>query len=101
MLRGLGGFCMNFFGNLLPLTSHLKKTCIHMDPAGARQAYRLVSGEFLPGLGPGQAGFYGGHPHWFFRLDFECHGPMDKMYPPTTKPVFNPHFFRWMKCNSS
>lgn len=38
----------------------------------------------------------GGHPPWFFSLDFEGHGPMDKMYPTTTKPVglgFNPHFF--------
>lgn len=40
-------------------TSHIDPAYI-IDPAGARQAYRLVSGEFLPGLGPGQAGFYGG-----------------------------------------
>ena len=48
----------------------------------------------------------GGHPPWFFSLDFECHGPMDKMYTTTTtKPVgLGVHatiFFRWMKYNSS
>ena len=30
----------------------------------------------------------GGHLPWFLSLDFECHGPMDKIYPTTTtKPV--------------
>lgn len=94
MLRGLGGFCMNVFGNLY--LSH-EKTCMAILQVHGKPIVLLVESFYQAGT---WAGLYGGHPPWFFGLDFACHGPMDKMYS-TTKPVGDfwvqpPSFVRWI-----
>ena len=69
---GVGGILYEILWETFYLSHPMRRpgSLVDNDPAGARQAYRLVSGEFLPGSG--LQNFTNGLVFW--GSDVECHG---------------------------